>query len=45
MHNDYWAILSKSTWVLLTKWHAWFQHLLATNEAKHAWMDEGLLNT
>ena len=21
--------------------HAWFQHLLATNEAKHAWMDEG----
>lgn len=21
--------------------HAWFQHLLATNEARHAWMDEG----
>ncbi len=21
--------------------HAWFQHILATNEAKHAWMDEG----
>ena len=21
--------------------HIWFQHLLATNEAKHAWMDEG----
>ena len=21
--------------------HAWFQHLLATNEAKHAWMYEG----
>ena len=21
--------------------HAWFQHLLATNEAKHSWMDEG----
>lgn len=21
--------------------HAWFQHLLATNEAKHEWMDEG----
>ena len=21
--------------------HAWFQHLLATNEAKHAWLDEG----
>ena len=21
--------------------HAWFQHLLATNEAKHPWMDEG----
>ena len=21
--------------------HAWFQHVLATNEAKHAWMDEG----
>jgi len=21
--------------------HAWFQHLMATNEAKHAWMDEG----
>ena len=21
--------------------HAWFQHLLAKNEAKHAWMDEG----
>ena len=21
--------------------HAWFQHLLATNEAKHAWMDDG----
>ncbi|UGU18277.1 M1 family metallopeptidase [Sinomicrobium kalidii] len=21
--------------------HAWFQHLLATNESKHAWMDEG----
>lgn len=21
--------------------HSWFQHLLATNEAKHAWMDEG----
>ena len=22
--------------------HAWFQHLLATNEAKHEWMDEGM---
>lgn len=21
--------------------HAWFQHLLATNEGKHEWMDEG----
>ncbi|RKR14830.1 peptidase M1-like protein [Maribacter vaceletii] len=21
--------------------HAWFQHILASNEAKHAWMDEG----
>lgn len=21
--------------------HAWFQHLLATNESKHEWMDEG----
>ncbi len=21
--------------------HSWFQHLLATNESKHAWMDEG----
>jgi len=21
--------------------HAWFQHLMATNESKHAWMDEG----
>ena len=21
--------------------HSWFQHLLATNEGKHAWMDEG----
>ncbi len=21
--------------------HSWFQHLLATNEAKHEWMDEG----
>ena len=21
--------------------HAWFQHLMATNEAKHSWMDEG----
>ena len=21
--------------------HAWFQHLLATNESKHPWMDEG----
>ena len=21
--------------------HAWFQHILATNEAKHPWMDEG----
>ena len=21
--------------------HAWFQHLIATNEAKHSWMDEG----
>lgn len=21
--------------------HAWFQHLFATNEAKHEWMDEG----
>ncbi|RRO13527.1 M1 family metallopeptidase [Flavobacteriaceae bacterium 14752] len=21
--------------------HAWFQHLLATNEAQHEWMDEG----
>ncbi len=21
--------------------HAWFQHILATNEAKHEWMDEG----
>ena len=21
--------------------HAWHQHLLATNEAKHPWMDEG----
>jgi len=21
--------------------HSWFQHILATNEAKHAWMDEG----
>src|SRR5210317_502823 len=22
--------------------HSWFQHILATNEAKHSWMDEGL---
>lgn len=22
--------------------HAWFQHLLATNESKHEWMDEGM---
>jgi len=22
--------------------HAWFQHALATNEAKHEWMDEGM---
>jgi hypothetical protein len=22
--------------------HAWFQHLFATNEAKHEWMDEGM---
>lgn len=22
--------------------HAWFQHLFATNEAKHGWMDEGM---
>ena len=21
--------------------HSWFQHILATNEAKHCWMDEG----
>ena len=21
--------------------HTWFQHLMATNEAKHSWMDEG----
>jgi len=21
--------------------HAWFQHILATNESKHEWMDEG----
>ncbi len=21
--------------------HSWFQHILATNESKHAWMDEG----
>lgn len=21
--------------------HSWFQHLLATNESKHSWMDEG----
>ena len=21
--------------------HAWFQHVLANNEAKHPWMDEG----
>ncbi len=21
--------------------HSWFQHVLATNESKHAWMDEG----
>ena len=21
--------------------HSWFQHILATNEGKHAWMDEG----
>lgn len=21
--------------------HSWFQHILATNEAKHSWMDEG----
>ena len=21
--------------------HAWFQHILATNESKHSWMDEG----
>ena len=21
--------------------HAWFQHILATNEGKHSWMDEG----
>ena len=21
--------------------HSWFQHILASNEAKHAWMDEG----
>lgn len=22
--------------------HSWFQHVLATNEAKHGWMDEGM---
>lgn len=22
--------------------HSWFQHLLATNEARHGWMDEGM---
>ena len=22
--------------------HSWFQHILATNEAKHGWMDEGM---
>jgi len=22
--------------------HSWFQHVLATNEAKHEWMDEGM---
>jgi len=21
--------------------HSWFQHILANNEAKHPWMDEG----
>ena len=21
--------------------HSWFQHVLATNETKHEWMDEG----
>ena len=24
--------------------HSWFQHVLATNESKHAWMDEGFTN-
>jgi hypothetical protein len=22
--------------------HSWFQHVLASNESKHPWMDEGL---
>jgi hypothetical protein len=22
--------------------HSWFQHILASNESKHPWMDEGL---
>jgi hypothetical protein len=21
--------------------HSWFQHILASNESKHPWMDEG----
>jgi hypothetical protein len=21
--------------------HSWFQHVLASNESKHGWMDEG----
>ena len=24
--------------------HSWFQHILATNESKHSWMDEGFAN-
>ena len=24
--------------------HSWFQHILATNESKHEWMDEGFTN-
>ena len=24
--------------------HSWFQHVLATNEAKHSWMDEGFVS-